>query len=207
MEDAHQGPDEAFARQVDTLVARGYPDLAGLSPGRFREMLAPLATLLPTGAGDDGPSFVVVVPSAMAPVDRAVALLELRGRPGFTDMPPEDLERFLPIDGVDAPSVPYLLTGLDTGADLLDVTPDDALPVILERGRTPLTLAEGVALVTQYPEVLRERNCFSLLGSRCGDRRVTALWVSRNRPRLGWCWAGNPHSWLGSASCRARVAA
>ncbi|MGQ0669203.1 MAG: DUF5701 family protein [Actinomycetota bacterium] len=26
-------------------------------------------------------------------------------------------------------------------------------------------------------------------------------------PRLGWCWAGNPHTWLGSASCGAGVGA
>ena len=34
---------------------------------------------------------------------------------------------------------------------------------------------EGVALVTHHPEILRNSNCFSLLGSRRGDRRVTAL--------------------------------
>ena len=64
---------------------------------------------------------------------------------------------------------------------------------------------EGVALVTHHPEILRNSNCFSLLGSRRGDRRVTALWISKGKPRLGWCWAGNPHTWLGSASCGSRV--
>ncbi|MEI2690845.1 MAG: DUF5701 family protein [Anaerolineae bacterium] len=44
-----------------------------------------------------------------------------------------------------------------------------------------------------------------LLASRCGDKRVPAFWLSQNRPKLGWCWAGNPHTWLGSASCAERV--
>ena len=38
-----------------------------------------------------------------------------------------------------------------------------------------------------------------------GDKRVPALWVSARRPRLGWCFQGAPHTWLGSASCGGRV--
>jgi hypothetical protein len=68
-----------------------------------------------------------------------------------------------------------------------------------------LTIDEGIALVTQKPEAVAKNGGFSLAGSRCGDRRVTALWISDNRPKLGWCWAGNPHTWLGTASCRGRV--
>jgi len=85
------------------------------------------------------------------------------------------------------------------------VPPDDAMPKILAANRSPLTVDEGIALVTQHPEVLLTGSRFSMLGSRCGDRRVTAIWVSQNRPRLGWCWAGAPHTWLGSASCGGRV--
>ena len=101
-------------------------------------------------------------------------------------MEPDDLARFEPIDGVEVPSGAYLLADVDTGEATLNVTPDDALVAIAAEGRSPLTLDEGIALVTQFPELLREHNCFSLLGSRCGDRRVTAIWVSEGRaaPRL-----------------------
>jgi hypothetical protein len=34
---------------------------------------------------------------------------------------------------------------------------------------------------------------------------VTAIWISKGAPKLGWCWAGNPHTWLGSASCAKRI--
>jgi hypothetical protein len=134
----------------------------------------------------------------------AIAAAGLAGKQGFTTMEPEDLARFAPIDGVDVPAGDYVLEDVDTGRDLLNVTPDDALPRIAAEGRSPLTLDEGLALVTQFPEVLRTHNAFSLLGSRCGDRRVTAIWLSKGAPRLGWCWAGNPHTWLGSASCGGR---
>jgi Family of unknown function (DUF5701) len=85
------------------------------------------------------------------------------------------------------------------------VTPDDALPRIAAAGRSPLTIEEGIAVLTHHPGILRSRNAFSLPGSRRGDKRVPALWTSKGRPRLGWCWAGNPHTWLGSASCGSRL--
>jgi hypothetical protein len=124
----------------------------------------------------------------------------------FTTMDSDDLARFTPIDGVEIPAGPYVLEDVDTGAAFLNVTPDEALPRILAAGRSPLTIEEGIALLVHDPELLRTHNAFSLLGSRCGDRRVPALWTSKGRPRLGWCWAGNPHTWLGSASCAARIA-
>jgi hypothetical protein len=84
------------------------------------------------------------------------------------------------------------------------VTPDRALAMITEQRRSPLTVEEGIAFITQYPHSLAKNNCFSLAGSRCGDRRVPAIWISKGAPKLGWCWAGNPHTWLGTASCTAR---
>ncbi|CAM5297405.1 putative protein OS=Streptomyces tendae OX=1932 GN=GUR47_27180 PE=4 SV=1 [Streptomyces tendae] len=80
------------------------------------------------------------------------------------------------------------------------------MATVAGRGRTPLTIEEGVAVLTQVPEVLVKNKCFSLGGSRCGDRRVPALWISKRAPKLGWCWEGNPHTWLGMASAGARHA-
>lgn len=137
----------------------------------------------------------------LAPLE-ALALVER----AFTTMEPDDVARFVPIDGIELPSTPYHLVDVDLGQGTLNVTPDDALATIAAQGRSPLTIDEGLAILAQDPEVLRTQNAFSLLGSRCGDRRVPALWLSRGSPRLGWCWAGNPHTWLGSASCKERRA-
>ena len=209
-----------FERQIETLIARGYPAAAGLSERAFRARLKPLAAELDALPGVAGQAarnraaraervpFVIVVGSALVPRAAAVPLMELRGKRGFTDMPAEDLDRFAPTERVALPNDPaYLVTDLDTGEDTLNVTPEDALKTIVKRRRSPLTIEEGVALVTHFPELLKTKNCFSILGSRCGDRRVPALWISKGSPRLGWCWAANPHTWLGSASCGSRVGA
>ena len=83
--------------------------------------------------------------------------------------------------------------------------PADALPRIRSAGRTPLTIDEGVALLTQHPEVLSERNAFQALASRADNKRIPSFWMSKGAPRLGWCWEGNPHSWLGAASAAQRL--
>jgi hypothetical protein len=195
-----------FDRQVATLVGKGYPSLAGLTEDEFVRRLAPLEEGLaqwPHGQGRL--SFVVVVTSELIPPAQAIPLLALKNKRGFTDVEPDDLARFRPIESVSVPKGPaYLLVDVDAGGDYLNVTPDDALPKIVGDGRSPLTVEEGIAVVTQFPEVLANSR-FSLLGSRCGDRRVPAIWVSQGRPRLGWCWAAAPHTWLGSASCAQRI--
>ena len=73
------------------------------------------------------------------------------------------------------------------------------------------------------PEVLERNRCFMTSGSRRAgsrpgrlDARVPALWISngtgrdgrerRGAPKLGWCWAGNRHTWLGIASVGSRGA-
>jgi Family of unknown function (DUF5701) len=147
---------------------------------------------------------VTVSKSELRSPARAMARVRLGKEHGFTDT--DDLDRFVPVSGLELPETPvYEVLDVDTGSDMRNVTPDDALETILAAGRSPLTVAEGIALVMQCPAVLANRDAFSILGSRCGDRRAPAIWVSNGRPRLGWCWAGNPHTWLGSASCGRRI--
>jgi hypothetical protein len=129
----------------------------------------------------------------------------LNGGTGFSTMTPEDLARFGPIEDIDVPCAAYDLLDIDTGSSTRGIAPAEALAQVSSAGRSPLTIAEGIALVAAHPEVLRKNHCFYLAGSSAGDRRVPALWLSGGRPRLGWCWAGNPHTWLGMASCRGRA--
>jgi hypothetical protein len=207
----HDGLRREFDRQLENLLAKGYPELAGSTPDAFVAQVAPLADRLSdleaTGNGSAAP-FVIVVRRELVPTGHAMSRVELGPKTGFVGMDPTEPDEYDAIDDLDVPSGPaYLAVDLDAGGDTLNVTPDDALETIRAAGRSPLTIDEGVALLTHHPDVLRTRNAFSILGSRRGDRRVPALWVSDGAPRLGWCWAGNPHTWLGSASCAARLGA
>jgi Family of unknown function (DUF5701) len=193
-----------FDRQVDALVLAGLPAWRDLADECFRAWLEPLRDLLPAlPASTCGIPFVVVVPDM--PVHPVLRAARTVGGAGFTTMEPGDLARFRPLPELAVPAAPYLLLDVDTGADTLDQPPAVAAGGIAAAGRTPLTIAEGLAVLVSDPGVLRSRNCFSLLGSRAGDKRVPALWVSSRRPRLGWCYQGAPHTWLGTASCAGRL--
>lgn len=201
-------PTEAeleFDRQVDALARTGLPELLDLQDSCFRASLEPLRDLLPPSVqAGEGIPFVVVLPHL--PVVEVLGAVHGAGGNGFTTMEPGDLARFRALPELDVPGAPYLLLDVETGPETLDRPPAVAAEAITARGRTPLTIAEGVALLVADPGVLRSRNCFSLLGSRAGDKRVPALWVSAKRPRLGWCYQGAPRSWLGTASCGGRLA-
>ena len=197
-------PDDPYARfdqQVQRLLDLGVPAAAGLAPAALVDRLAPLRGQVP----EDGAAFVVVLTDALVPRHALPERIVLRGRAGFTSMEADDVRRFTAT--VEVPdAAAYLAVGVSTGPEHLGLTPDQALPLIEAADRSPLTLEEGLAVALQEPELLRTSCCTSLLGSRCGDRRVTAVWVSKGRPRLGWCYAGAPHTWLGSGSLSRRRA-
>jgi hypothetical protein len=190
----------------------GYPGLAGRSEPEFRGSVEPLRERADSLAGEDTvstvPVVLVVTREVVSPYD-TVPLLHLDGgsKPGRVDRNHEegDLDGYHPIDGCEPPAAAYLLVGVERGEEFCNVRPEDATRTIRERGRTPLTIDEGIALVTQVPPVLEKNKCFMLAGSRRHDRRVPALWISERAPKLGWCWDGNPHTWLGTASAGSRL--
>ena len=211
-----------FDRQVRTLVALGYPALSGRTEEEFAELVAPLRAEAVAHAGDPGQEydaaasgrvpFVLVVARKLAPIERTMSLTTLHGGrlPGFVDrsFEPGALERFVATEEAAPPSPDgvHLLFDVERGEEFCGVVPGDAMATVAERGRTPLTIEEGVALLTQVPRILVKNKCFSLGGSRSGDRRVPAIWISQKAPKLGWCWEGNPHTWLGMASAGGRRA-
>ena len=193
--------------QLCRLEQLGVPALAGLTPGAFRD----LARALP-----DEPNTVLSVHPSLVSAPRLVPLLRRNEKPGFIVEDLTDLDEFsdLAFRAV-VPNRPlYLLTDVDRGDHLRNRTPDEALPAIVDAGRTPLTITEGISWLLQDPDALRPNHCFMTIGSRKKvarglDARTPAIWISggtgrdgkvnAGAPKVGWCWAGNRHTWLGFA--------
>ncbi len=202
-----------FDRQLEQLVTVGYAGLAGLTVDEFRSRVEPLRTVAPVESEADFTStvpWVIVVTEQLINPERLVPLLRLSNSdlPGVLDRNhgADGLAPYRPLDSLDVPTNDaYILFGIERGEEFCNVRPEDALPIITGRGRTPLTIAEGIALVAQYPQALERNKCFMLSGSRRHDRRVPAMWISAKAPKLGWCWDGNPHTWLGTASAAGRI--
>ena len=111
---------------------------------------------------------VVVVKADLVPAAEALARAG-----GFVGMDPTTPADYLPIAEIDIPGAPsYALSEVDLGAEFLDVAPDDALPRILERGRSPLTIEEGIAVLAQFPGRAED-----------GERVLPARLAPRRSPR------------------------
>jgi hypothetical protein len=200
-----------LADQAERLVELGVPALAGITVADLRRHVAALR--------DEGPSPVLVVHPGLVPASRLAGLLERSGKPGFVVVDMEDVDEFVPIDGLDVPSSPiYVVHDIDRGDDLLNWSPAEALPEITARGRRPLTVNEGISWLLQQPEQLEPGLCFMTIGSRKPkarggmDARTPAIWISggtgrdgkerKGAPKVGWCWHNNRHTWLGFATCK-----
>ena len=197
-----------FDRQLQAYLDAKYPTLAGLDESDFISLVEPLRDKASHAtASDERIPFALVVTSRLVSPDRVLPTIHWKATTGWTEYTANDLAGYQPIAGVDVPDhAAYLLTDVDTGRATLDVRARDAVPLIEAEGRTPLTIDEGVSLLALWPGILKDRNAFFFPGARDTSKRVAALWVSKGHPRLGWCWEGNPHSWLGSASCGGRIA-
>lgn len=202
--------------QVGRLIELGLPELAGVGARELRDH----AAALPAWPG--GGRVVLAVHPSLVPVARLATMMSREGKPGFVVGDMTDLADFHPTDDVDVPSAPlYLVGDVTRDDDMLGWTPTDAHAGLADRGRTPLTISEGVSWLLQEPAMLEPGRCFMCVGSRKRksrgglDSRTPALWISggtgrdgparRGAPKVGWCWAGNHHSWLGFASAAGRL--
>lgn len=192
--------------QARRLIDLGIHDLAGIDADRLLAVAA-------AGPGDG----LLVTPARASDL---APLLRRGDKEGFVVEDMTDVDDFRPTDAAAVPAAPYVVSGLDRGDVHLNRTPAETLPEILAAGRSPLTVEEGLHWVIQDPEVLERNRCFMTIGSRLRkpngayDARTPALWISngtgrdgrdrKDAPKLGWCWWGNRHTWLGIASCSSR---
>lgn len=197
-----------FERQVKNLLLKGYPKLAGITEKVFLQYLEQLRTVIETHneiITYGNIPFLIIIKSEIVSTSSAISLVQVGKAQGIINMTPVEPKDFYPTKNVQIPKgLVYLAIDIDTGRETLNIRPEDALKIILSKKRSPLTIDEGIALITQFPEVLSDKknyNSFQMLGSRRDDQRVPSIWMSYGKPRLGWCWDRNPHTWLGSASC------
>lgn len=194
---------EEASRQLDRIVALGYADVADMSEDAFRALAQPLIAALEHS--DLGSDILLIPTRELVSPESLIARTSINRMAGFTTMPPRDIASFLPQDGFTPPEGPfYLVVEPHTGTCYINREPDVARKLIDSDERLPLTLEEGLAIATQHPEWLLEKNGFNLLGSRSADGRVPSIWMSQNAPRLGAVWPNSRHTWLGNAYCMAR---
>ena len=204
-------PLPSLPAQANRLIELGVHELAGLPAGQLRA----------AAAAADAPGALLAIHPERVPPSALAPLLRRGDRPGFVVIDMADVDDFAPLAPEEIPPAPVYVVELpDRGDDLANWSPDEALPAIIAAGRTPLLLSEGLHWLLQQPAALERNRCFMTIGSRRRkadgrlDARTPAIWISngtgrdgsarRDAPKVGWCWAGNRHTWLGFASAAGR---
>jgi hypothetical protein len=199
----------AASVQVERLIALGVHDLAGLSADALRGAAAGIA----------GNALFALHP-AVVPASALAPLVLVDDRRAFVVADMTDVDEFTPV--MDLPDQPaYAVEDLDRGDAMRNWSPDEAASEIASAGRSPLLLTEGLYWLLHQPEALERGSCFMTIGSRkpkpgnTFDTRTPAVWISngtgrdgvehRGAPKVGWCWWGNRHTWLGMASAAGRL--
>lgn len=210
----------AVTDQAVHLVDLGVHDLLGMRAAEFVSRASELEQ-----PGDVEALLAIdpalVPPSVLAPLMRLPGYDVPGAREGFVVVDMNDVDAFAAVPPIEVPHSPlYAVVDPSRGEDFENMSPNDAVPVILAERRTPLLLSEAIAWAIQTPLVLEPGHCFMAAGSRIRaadgryDARVPAVWISggtgrdgaerAGAPKVGWCWAGNRHTWLGIASAARR---
>ncbi|MFK0177202.1 DUF5701 family protein [Streptomyces xanthochromogenes] len=207
-------PLPPLTAQAERLIELGVHELVRIPADELRAFAE--------GAGQESGDALLAVHPDRLPASALAPLLRRDDKPGFVVVDMTDVDQFAP-SGVELPGTPlYLVTAPDRGDHMANWSPDEALPALTEDGRTPLLLTEGIHWLLQQPAVLDRNHCFMTIGSRLRkangelDARTPAIWISngtgrdgrerRGAPKVGWCWWGNRHTWLGFASAAGRTA-
>jgi hypothetical protein len=212
-----------FNRQIATLAKPKFANAAGMGKAEWRALLLPLKEKVKMLARQklEVPAghipFVIVIRNDVIGIKHAVPLIELEGKNGFTNMSAGEIGEFKQIEGVEIPSgSAYLAIDVAIGMNTLGKTADEAIEMIKQEDRSPLTLEEGVAIVTHFPRVLVNEDPEKLYGekylricmpgSRSGDNRTAQFMVDfENKPELRWYWSNAAHLNGIAFSCRSRV--
>jgi hypothetical protein len=110
-----------------------------------------------------------------------------------------DLSKFK--DVVRTPKEDYEIENVSDGSDMLGKSPDDCDKIFKEQGRRGLTIYEGLALLRDNPDILKD-HYIDLSGSRYDSGDVPYLGLDDDGPRLSCGYSDVADSHFGSASTK-----
>ena len=151
---------EILAKQVNTITERKYHIPTGLSESDFvNRHIMPLKQLLvendkDTKIDESRIPILVVVPNTIVPLSYQLE----RIRESINDIQLEHIikpEWFENAQGVSTPDKPYLLIDVETGHTMKNTTPKKCVEIFNDQKRFALTVDEGIALISHFPEVLK----------------------------------------------------
>ena len=224
---------ELFTEQVNKIREKKFHVPAGLSePDFIDRLIMPLKELL-VGCNTDVKlpknhlPIVIVVPNSLVNLSWQFESIKknINDPQSKYIIKPEWFEH---AKGVSTPDKPYLLWDVQTGDAMVNKRPKKSVEIFHQKGRFPLTIDEGLALVSHFPGVLAS-HWLDLPGSvlihKCAGRDAAERFMQDALPpgffkttfvptlqykyydslRLYYVDESNETPYSGSASCARRL--
>ncbi len=151
--------NDLFSDQISRLIEKKYHIMAKLSESEFiNGQIIPLKQLLDkydidTTVRENRIPFLVVVPHNVVPLSyqlESVRMVVNKKKLEYIIKP----EWFTNAPGVSTPNKTYVLIDVETGSAMINTPPKKCVQIFNNEGRFALTIDEGIALITHFPEVL-----------------------------------------------------
>ena len=146
--------------------------------------------------------FIPVIPRTYRSIYDLIAMVWNNDKQGYTYLNPMAIT-----DRIRVPDRPYYIFDVEDGEALLDMSPGSAEKTLKSQKRSPLTVAEVVALCI-HTDVLSRHDIWAT-GSRYDKADVDGelaldVFLADGAPELGWTFVDYSDDSSGSASCRSR---
>ena len=187
--------EKLFDSQIATLKNRGVPQQVLESLQDQKSVVIDKASKLTIGNGNI--PFIPIVKPEYLGYYGLMSLVRNGQKDDYTDI---NLVKIT--NKVDTPNGLYYIYDVEDGEAMRGKSPEAAEKLLKEKGRSPLTAAEAIALAT-HTDVL-SRHFVDATGSRYDSGSVLYLWLIGGRPELYYRWADSAYSEWGSASCGSR---
>ncbi|MFA6146386.1 MAG: DUF5701 family protein [Patescibacteria group bacterium] len=171
----------AIEEQITNFLKLGYPKAAGMTEKKFISMI-PLS--------ENRPGKLLIIPANLVSIDKQMKLIN--GTNYLNLSSHKDL--------IETPKTPYWIYGVENGKKMLGKDPDTCVGIFKKEKRRELITVEGIAIVVQDPDVLKD-HYIDLPGSRYGSDRVPSLLLYDDGPRVICLDSDGAVSHYGSASC------
>ncbi len=182
--------NECFDQQVKTLVEKGYPQIAGITEEEFLNLLSPLRHKILVYMNDldnkdillrdkeemykqkinrEIPLLIVILDQLIS-YQKQMSMIEVAGKKGYVygliTIDGNEMGTLTKIDGISGS--PYI--AFDVSRELCCNNKERMswhIEVCLGwKGRSPLSVTEGIALLAQYPEMWKKMGDFKTPFSR-----------------------------------------
>lgn len=184
--------------QKETLLENGYPEMLNISPEDFHKIIESLWNSLSSKIDNIDIKTKGNIPLLLV-VHQGDLQEKIRKIKGHTELNFNKIKS----DGQARSSQFYIILDIEDGEKMVSKSTKDSLKKFKKEGRFALNLDESIALLTHYPNILKNHYLISAgIFYNKENEDLPLLWLldENGNPELHYAWFDIAHGSYGAAS-------